>query len=141
MNTMKLLEGITSRLNINDIKVSKIVLVGAMIELEGVMSIVNYSKDDSKDYDYRVATRDSVEYFNNTRLATDAIIKEVRKFKEFKAGRIVENDGKKFMLVPVEGTTECFHLLDLDTLEVNREWVSDIELYKNDYYLSGGEAE
>ncbi|XWX32588.1 hypothetical protein LCFBJUUZ_CDS0129 [Staphylococcus phage PG-2021_76] len=141
MNTMKLLEGITSRLNINDIKVSKIVLVGAMVEIEGVISIVNYSNDDSKDYDYRVSTRDSVEYFNNTRLATDAIIKEVKEFKEFKAGRIVENDDKKFMLVPVEGTTECFHLLDLDTLEVNREWVSDIELYKGDYYLSGGEAE
>lgn len=141
MNIMELLNSITNRLNINDIKVSKIVLLGNMIEIEGVITLNYISKDDRENNKYRVATPNSVDVFKNSGLAIDAIIKEVKKIKECKAGLIVENDGKKFMLVPVEGTTECFHLLDLDTLEVNREWVSDIELYKNYYYLSGGEAE
>ncbi|XWX33456.1 hypothetical protein KQUDLBSD_CDS0184 [Staphylococcus phage PG-2021_40] len=68
---LELLSGITNRLSINDIRVNKILLLGNTIDIEGVISIVDYSKDLDYDYDYRVSTRDSVETFVNTRLVTD----------------------------------------------------------------------
>ena len=135
MNTMKLLEGITSRLNINDIKVSKIVLIGNIIEIEGVITISDVSKDERFDYDYRVTTRDSVETFVNSRLATDVIIQEVRNIENFKSGTTVEKAGKKFMLVPVDESKNSFYLLNLETLEVDDERLTKLDLYKLEYYL------
>ena len=135
MNTMKLLEGITSRLNINDIKVSKIVLIWNIIEIEGVITISDVSKDERFDYDYRVTTRDSVETFVNSRLATDVIIQEVRNIENFKSGTTVEKAGKKFMLVPVDESKNSFYLLNLETLEVDDERLTKLDLYKLEYYL------
>ena len=140
MNILGLLNGITNRLNgdSNNMEVRKIVLLGNMIEIEGVITIIDLSKDDRYDYDYRVATRDSVETFVNSRLAIDVIIKEVKNIRDFKAGATVEKDGNKFMLVPTEGVNGLFRLLDLGTLEVGFRRVTKVELYKEEYYLEGG---
>lgn len=135
IDMLELLSGITDRLSINDIRVNKILLLGNMIELEGVINIVDYSKDLDFDYDYKVVTRDSVETFVNTRLVTDTVINELRKIEKFKSGSTVEKDGKKFMLVPVEGDIDTFYRLDLATLKVGTRRMDNVELYKEGYTI------
>lgn len=137
---IQLLEGITSRLGINELKVNKILLLGNTIDIEGVISIVDYSKDLDYDYDYRVSTRDSVETFVNTRLVTDTVIKEIKSIENFKSGSTVEKDGKKFMLVPMDESKNSFRLLDLEKLEVGFRRVTKLDLYKEEYYLEGVEG-
>ncbi|XWX30014.1 hypothetical protein NHYGZSKF_CDS0182 [Staphylococcus phage PG-2021_15] len=137
---LELLSGITNRLSINDIRVNKILLLGNTIDIEGVISIVDYSKDLDYDYDYRVSTRDSVETFVNTRLVTDTVIKEIKSIENFKSGSTVEKDGKKFMLIPIDERKNNFRLLDLETLEVGFRRVTKLDLYKEEYYLEGVEG-
>lgn len=139
MRMIQLLEGITSRIGINGFNISKIVLLDNMIVIEGVISIADVSKNEMLDYDYRVATRDSVETFVNSRLVTDTVIKELKSIENFKSGTTVEKDGKKFMLVPAEGNVDTFYRLDLDTLEVDTERMDKVDLYKEEYYLEGEE--
>lgn len=139
MSMIQLLEGITSRIGINEFGVSKIVLLDNMIVIEGVISIADVSKNESLDYDYRVATRDSVETFVNSRLVTDTVIKELKSIENFKSGTTVEKQGKKYMLVPAEGNADTFYRLDLDTLEVDTERMDKVDLYKEEYYLEGEE--
>lgn len=132
---MELLSGITNRLSINDIEVSKIVLLDNMIEIGGVINITDYSKDLDLDYDYKVVTRDSIETFVSSRLVTDTVIDEIKSIENFKAGSIVEKDGKKFMLVPMGESKNSFYRLDLDTLEVNTERIDKVKLYRMDYTI------
>ncbi len=139
MSMIQLLEGITSRIGINEFGVSKIVLLDNMIVIEGVISIADVSKNESLDYDYRVATRDAVETFVNTRLVTDTVIKELKSIENFKSGTTVEKQGKKYMLVPAEGNVDTFYRLDLDTLEVDTERMDKVDLHKEEYYLEGEE--
>ncbi|QQV88382.1 hypothetical protein [Staphylococcus phage ZCSS1] len=135
MRMIQLLEGITSRIGINEFGVSKIVLLDNMIVIEGVISIADVSKNERLDYDYRVTTRDSVETFVNSRLVTDTVIKELKSIENFKSGTTVEKDGKKFMLVPAEGSIDTFYRLDLATLEVDTERMDNVELYKEEYII------
>lgn len=132
---MELLNSITNRLRLKGIEVNKILLLGNTIDIEGVIRIVNYSKDLDYDYDYKVVTRDSVEHFTNSGLATDYIIKEIKRIEKFKSGSTVEKDGKKFMLVPAEGSIDTFYRLDLGTLEVDTERMDNVELYKEEYII------
>lgn len=135
MNTTELLDDLTSALYSSNMEVDKLVLIGNMIEIDGVVSIINVSDNLEYDLNYRVDTRDSEDFYASSKPAIHYLLKELRKIGNFKSGVTVEKDEKKFMLVPDERIEGNFYLLDLSTHQVNNKSLSKVDLYKFRYYL------
>lgn len=135
MNTTELLDDLTNALYSSSMEVDKLVLIGNMIEIDGVVSIINVSDNLDYDLNYRVDTRDSEDFYASSRPAIYYLLKELRKIRNFKSGVIVEKKEKKYMLVPDERIEGNFYLLDLSTHQVNTDSLSKVDLYKYGYYL------
>lgn len=135
MNTTELLNDLTSALNSSYTEVSKLVLLDNMIEIDGVVSIINVSDNLDYDLNYRVDTRDSEDFFADSKHAIHYVIRELIKIRSFQSGSIVEKKEKKYMLVPDDYAVGNFYLLDLSTHQVNTTSLSKVDLYKYRYYL------
>lgn len=130
MSMVGLLRDITNELTDSGIEVNKIDLLGNVIQIEGVITIENLEKDDTKGYDYKLATGDSIEHLVWRVDAVEIIIRELKKVKNFKSGSFVSKHGVKYMLIPHNSLLNNFYLLNMETHEVEDVFYTQSELYR-----------
>lgn len=131
---IKLLDGITSRLNMADVEVNRLELLDNTLDIEGVITVDDVSNDLDYDYDYQVTTRDDVRHYFEVESAIEAVVEEIQLIENFKPGSMVEKDGERFMLVPTEFYNDSFYLLNLITFQLDHDEMHKVELYESDYY-------
>ncbi|XWX34289.1 hypothetical protein LMHOCYYV_CDS0065 [Staphylococcus phage PG-2021_4] len=129
MSMVGLLKDITNELTDSGIEVNKIDLLGNVIQIEGVITIENSEKDDTKVYDYKLTTGNSIERLVWRVDAVEIIIRELKKVKNFKSGSFVSKHGVKYMLIPHNSLLNNFYLLNMETHEVEDVFYTQSELY------------
>lgn len=129
MSMVGLLKDITNELTDSGIEVNKIDLLGNVIQIEGVITIENSEKDDTKVYDYKLTTGNSIERLVWRVDAVEIIIRELKKVKNFKSGSFVSKHGVKYMLIPHNFLLNNFYLLNMETHEVEDVFYTQSELY------------
>lgn len=129
MKMIRLLNDITNELTDSGIEVNKIDLLGNVIQIEGVITIENSEKDDTKVYDYKLTTGNSIERLVWRVDAVEIIIRELKKVKNFKSGSFVSKHGVKYMLIPHNSLLNNFYLLNMETHEVEDVFYTQSELY------------
>ncbi len=129
MSMVGLLRDITNELTDSGIEVNKIDLLGNVIQIEGVITIENSEKDDTKVYDYKLTTGNSIERLVWRVDAVEIIIRELKKVKNFKSGSFVSKHGVKYMLIPHNSLLNNFYLLNMETHEVEDVFYTQSELY------------
>lgn len=129
MSMVGLLRDITNELTDSYTDVNKIELLGNVIQIEGVITIENLEKDDTKTYDYKLTTGNSIEHLVWRVDAVEIIIRELKKIKSFKSGSFVSKHGTKYMLVPHNSLLNNFYLLNMETHEVEDVFYTQSELY------------
>lgn len=136
---------IASRLNYEEVEVSSIEVKDNKVVIDDIFIIEHLGEEDKYNYALKVDTSiesdSKLQGFREDYLsldgATGALVKEIKKSRQFQIGNIVEKDGKYYMLVPgfvpIEKYPNTFRLLDLDTNELDLTLEDKISLYKKGY--------